>query len=123
MTLENMISSIQVISDDSKRYCYKGKGERYNVNLYQFAASTNNKRINNLNMSERSVKKFFSRFDMLRLDIFDIKAMQKSFIFAALYQKRGGLHNWRKVHPIEYIAVVDKPKYSLFDVLKNKIKT
>lgn len=46
----------------------------------------------------------------------------KSLISAALYQKRGGLYNYHKVHPIEYIAVVDKPRYSLFDVLKNKIK-
>lgn len=78
------------------------------MNLYQFATSTNNKRINNLNISEISVKKFFSRFDMLRLDIYDFKAIQKSFIFTALYQKRGGLHDWRKVHPIDYVAVEPK---------------
>ena len=91
------------------------------MNLYQFAASTNNERANIYMLSKILGKPFIS-FETLRLSYL-FKDMEKPFIFTALYQERGGLYdNCSKVYPIEYIAVVDKPRYSLFDVLKNKIK-
>lgn len=90
------------------------------MNLYQFAASMDNERAN-IYILSKILGKPVADFDSLRIrNLF--KDMEKPFIFTAIYQKRDGLYNYHKVDPIEYIAVVDKPRYSLFDVLKNKIK-
>lgn len=91
------------------------------MNLYQFAASTNYERVN-IYMLSKIAKITVVDFESLRLSYL-FKDMEKPFIFTAIYQKRGGLglYKYHKVYPIEDIAVVDNPRYSLFDVLKNKI--
>lgn len=88
-----------------------------------FAISADNERVN-IYMLSKILGKPVVDFELLRLK-YVFKDMEKPFIFTGIYQKRGGLYNCSKrskVYPIEYIAVVDKPRYSLFDVLKNKIK-
>ena len=85
-----------------------------------FAISVNNEKFD-IHMLTRILGKPATDFNSLRIKCV-IENMQKPLIFAALYSERSGLHNCCKVYPIEYIAVVDKPRYSLFDVLKNKIK-
>lgn len=90
------------------------------MNLYQFAASMDNERAN-IYILSKILGKPVTDFNSLRIKCV-IENMQKPLIFAALYSERSGLHNCCKVYPIEEVAVVDKPRYSLFDVLKNKIK-
>lgn len=92
------------------------------MNLYQFAASTNNERVN-IYMLSKITEITVVNFESLRLrNLF--KDMEKPFIFTAIYQERAslGLYRHRKVYPIEDIADLVTPRYSLFDVLKNKIK-
>lgn len=90
-----------------------------------FSISEDNERVN-IYMLTKILGKPVADFNALRLRyLLRDDDMENPFIFTALYQKHDGLHDCSEVYPIEsieYIAVVDKPRYSLFDVLKNKIK-
>ena len=77
-----------------------------------FAISANNERVNIYILSKILGKPVISFNDVRLTYLF--KDMEKPFIFTALYQERGGLYNYRKVHPIDEIALDATTRHSIY---------